>query len=71
VDDVIRRAVRIDSEGVCSLRPFVDFREPGRQLPPLPSVVRAVQKPAPPERMPEFLRKRLPSLVWIEPAGEA
>ena len=33
MDDITRRAVRIDSEGLVSLRPFVDFRDPKTRLP--------------------------------------
>ncbi len=70
------RAVRVHADGSLSLRPGVDFREPGRECPP--PVVPTVPLPAytpgievKEHRLPPFLLKRLPSLVWIQPAGEA
>jgi hypothetical protein len=67
------RAVRENADGSLSLRPGVDFREPGNTVPP-PPVVPTVPLPAyevQEHHLPAFLLKRLPSLVWIQPAGEA
>jgi hypothetical protein len=67
------RAVRVHADGSLSLRPGVDFREPGREC-PQPPVVPTVPLPAyevQEHHLPAFLLRRLPSLVWIQPAGEA
>lgn len=51
------RAVRISADGMISLHPFVDFREPGRRLPPPPKMpdvpIRRLRGDPP---LPEWLR---------------
>lgn len=63
------RAVRRHADGMLSLRPGVDFREPGQQLPepirpPQPDAVEVVEF----RDIPAFLRR--PQLVVLSPAGE-
>lgn len=63
------RAVRQHADGSISLRPGVDFREPGQTLPepirpPQPDAIEVVEY----HDIPAFLRR--PSLVVISPAGE-
>jgi hypothetical protein len=71
------RAVRVHADGSLSLRPGVDFREPGREC-PQPPVVPTVPLPAytpgievREQRIPDFLLRRAPPLVWLVPGGNA
>jgi hypothetical protein len=67
------RAVRVHADGSLSLRPGVDFREPGREC-PQPPVVPTVPLPAyevVEHRLPDFLRVRLPNVFWMTTGGEA
>ncbi len=67
------RAVRENADGSLSLRPGVDFREPGNTVPP-PPVVPTVPLPAyevVEHRLPDFLRVRLPNVFWMTHGGEA
>lgn len=64
MDDITAAAVRIDRDGLVSLKPYVDFRQPGHECPPAPAVerrpVQRIEAPVP--GLPPFLMARLPSL---------
>lgn len=73
MDDITAAAVRIDRDGLVSLKPYVDFRQPGHECPPAPAVARRpvqrIEAPAP--GLPDFLMRRAPPLAWLAPGGNA
>jgi hypothetical protein len=54
------RAVRIDDNGQISLRPLIDFREPGREVPIAKTLY----------RRPPVVRVQPPVPVWLMHGGE-
>jgi hypothetical protein len=67
MDDISAQAVRIDAEGNITLRPYIDFRAPGCECPQPPAIVAKVTTaPVAPQRIPDFLLRRLPSLAHLK-----
>jgi hypothetical protein len=54
------RAVRISDDGVITLRPLIDFREPGREVP----------APTTSYRRPPVVRRDRPVPVFLMQGGE-